>query len=153
CDIDADFGLEARPASGERFVTEAAHLVLGIAEPARRGDVRGMAVAAHLSLARLALRRRGTQEVERAVAVERVAEIAPVDESDDLLGREIDDQLPHRLADALRPQVPQRIDDRGGGEMDHALVGAEPAQLRLVGEPAMKAGEIVDDLVEIAPED
>src|SRR5262249_5719607 len=50
----------------------------------------------------------------------------------------------------LRPQVPQRVDQRGGGEMDHALVGTEPAQLALVGEAPMEAGEVGGDLLEVA---
>ena len=39
----------------------------------------------------------------------------------------------------LRPQVPDRVDDRGGGEMDHALLRPEPAELAVGGEAAPEA--------------
>ena len=48
---------------------------------------------------------------------------------DELLGRHVGQQLPERLAFRLRPQVPDRVDDGGRRQVDHAFLRADPAQL------------------------
>ena len=72
---------------------------------------------------------------------------------DDLLGRQVGEELPHRLAFALRPQVPHGVDQRAGGHVQDALLGAEPAELFVDGEVAVEAAQVVDDLVEAAADD
>ena len=73
---------------------------------------------------------------------ERVGDVAEVDATHELLGAHVHEQLPQRLALRLGPQVPDRVDQRRGGHVDHALLGAEPAQLRVAGElaPERRAG-------------
>src|SRR5439155_2572916 len=84
-DVAADLDLDVRPASGDGLAAEPADLLVGVAEPAGRGGVRGEAVAEHLGLA-LALRRRAAaQERERVVGRERVGDVAEVDAGDELL--------------------------------------------------------------------
>ena len=53
--VGADLDLEVPPAGGDAFAAQAADLVVGVAEPARRRRVGGIAVGAHLGLARGAL--------------------------------------------------------------------------------------------------
>ena len=53
---------------------------------------------------------------------------------DELLRRHVGQQLPERLALGLRPQIPDRVDDGGGGQVDDALLRADPAQLAVAGD-------------------
>jgi hypothetical protein len=49
--------------------------------------------------------------------------------ADDLLGGISASRSPERLAFGLGVEVPDRVDERAGGEVDDALLGAEPAEL------------------------
>jgi hypothetical protein len=49
---------------------------------------------------------------------------------------------PERLALDLRPQVPDGIHDRGGSEVDDALLRSEPAQLTVAHDPAPEAAHV-----------
>ena len=64
----------------------------------------------------------------------------------------IGEQLPQRLALALRPEIPDGVDDRGRGEMDHALLGPQPAQLRVRRRGYARTAHVADDLSERAPD-
>lgn len=94
----------------------------------------------------LTLRLRIAQDGQRFVAGERVAEIAQVDGVDQLLGREFGNEAPQRLVRGARSQVPRSVDHRADGHVHDALFRAEPAQLRIVGEPTRERAQIGDDV-------
>ena len=73
---------------------------------------------------------------------ERIGEVAEIDTRDDLLGRHVGDEFPDRLAIDLGPQVPHRIDDGGGREVNRAFLGPDPAQLRFTGEAAPEPAHV-----------
>ena len=63
--------------------------------------------------------------------------------------RHVGEQLPDRLAFALRVKVPDGVDDGGERQMDDAFLRPEPAQLRVARErrartPAKSDGDVVD---------
>ena len=57
-----------------------------------------------------------------------------VDERDDLLRGHVDEQLPDRLLLLLGPEVPERVDDGRGGQVDDALLGSDPPQLAVAAQ-------------------
>ncbi len=73
--------------------------------------------------------------------------------ADELLGRQVDEELPERLALELRPEVPDRVDNGCGREMDHALLRAEPAELAVRHEAAPEAAHVGPDPVEALAHD
>ena len=130
-DVGADLHLEVREARRARLAHERLDLVVGVAEPARRRRVRRVARRDDRALALGgAVGACVPQQVERLLGREGVRDVAEVDARDELLGGHVGEQLPERLALALRPQVPDRVDDRGRREVDDALLRAEPAELR-----------------------
>ncbi|MCY1428454.1 hypothetical protein D9M71_443370 [compost metagenome] len=68
---------------------------------------------------------------------EHVGDVAEVQAAHQLLWRHVGQQFPHGLALVLGPQVPHRVDDGGGGQVDHALFRAQPAQLAVADGKAM----------------
>ena len=70
-----------------------------------------------------------SQDRQRLFRRERIAQIAEIDEADELLRRHLGDQAPDRLAFELGPEIPERIDHRGRRQMDDALLRPDPAQL------------------------
>ena len=82
------------------------------------------------------------QDFEGLVGGEDVGEVAEVDEVDELLRRHFGEELPDGSARLLGGQVPGGVDDRAGRHVHHALLGAEPAQLRVMGELAVQRAEI-----------
>ena len=152
-DVEAHLGLEAAPAVGERLAAEVAHLLLAVAEPPGRREVRGVPVAFEVGDAIGTCRREGAQQVERLVGVDRVGEVAEVDARDELLRREVAHEAPQRFALDARPQVPYRVHERGGREVDHPLFRPEPPELAVAGEPPPEPGAVRDQLLEVAPHD
>ena len=55
-------------------------------------------------------------------------------------------QLPQRLALGPGPQVPDRVDERRRRQVDDALLGPDPAQVRVAGELAPEAARIAGDV-------
>ena len=84
---------------------------------------------------------------------ERVRDVAKVDAADELLGPHVRKQLPERLALAAGVKVPDRVDDSGRGQVDHALLGAEPAKLRVPGHVAPEAAGIGREALERLADD
>src|SRR5206468_8956843 len=82
-----------------------------------------------------------------------IGEIAEVDAGDDLLRRQVCDELPRRLTFELRPEVPNRIHDRRRREMDDALLRSDPAELAFAAELAPAAGEVRRDRLERPAQD
>src|SRR5262249_9769212 len=114
-EIAADLYLQGCEAGVDRLARPLRQRFLRISEPARRGRVRGKAIGEKQLLA-LGLRRRvAAEERERLVRGERVVDVAKVDAGNDLLGRQVGEQLPERLALELRVEVPDGIDDRRRG--------------------------------------
>jgi hypothetical protein len=74
-----------------------------------------------------------------------VVDVPEVDTGDELLGRHIREQLPQRLALELGVEIPHRVDQRRRGEVDNALLGAEPPQLAVGNEVAPEAGHVGGD--------
>ena len=126
-----------------------ADLLLGVAEPAGRGRVGGEAVALHLRAALVLAGGALLEQLARRAGVDRVGEVLERDGLDELLGCEVGDEPPQRLALGARPHVPHRVDDRGGGEVDDALLRAEPAQLRVARDAAEDLAGVGADLVEV----
>src|SRR5205807_9320155 len=101
-------------------------LRVGAPERTGRGGGGGEAFSAPLAPARALGRRMATKDLERLVWRQRVGDVAELHAAHDLLGPHIDEQLPNRLARDLAPKVPHTIDNRRGGEVDHAFFRADP---------------------------
>src|SRR5207244_12312469 len=104
----------------------------------------------------LALGTRGdlpAQQLERIVPRERVVDVAEVDARDELLRCHVGEELPERLALELRVEVPDGVDERRRGEVDDALLGAEPAELRVRDQPAPEAAEVRDEVLDRRADD
>ena len=149
-EVAAHLHLEVGEALRHRLAAQAAHLLVGIAEPAGRGRVGGEAVPPHLRLARGARRRVPLEDRERLVGRERVRDPHEGHAVDRLLRGEVGEELPDRLALAPRPQVPDRVHHRAERHVDDALLRADPAQLRVLGEAVVEAAEVGGDLLELA---
>ena len=146
----ADLELDQLEAVVDGLAAEARELLVVVAEPARRGGVRRIARGEQLLAPGGAPGLRGAQDLERLVARERVGQVAEVDEVDELLGAHRRQQLPQRQAGALGLQVPQRVDHRADGHVHDALLGAEPAQLRVVDELPPHGAHVGQQLVGVA---
>jgi hypothetical protein len=147
--VAADFELEVGPAFGEGFVAEAADLVFGVAEPAYGGGVGGIAGLLELGKAGgFAGVARGGEDVEGFLRVEGVVDVAEVYGGEELLWLHVGEELPDRLIFGLGIEVPDGVDEGSGGEVDDAFFGAEPAELRVVGELAAEGAEVVGDRAE-----
>ena len=86
--------------------------------------------------------------VERLGRRQRVVDVAEVDAGDELLRRQVGEELPERLSLELRVQVPDGVDDRGRREVDDALLRPEPAQLAVGDEPPPEPSEVADELLD-----
>ena len=120
-------------------------LVVVVAEPADRGRVGRVAVARAAPPSRAAPRRDRAPRAASSAALgrERVGEVAEVDERDELLRASCRASSCHtRLAGALRDEVPDRVDDGRGREVDDALLGPDPAQLAVADQRPPERAEV-----------
>ena len=134
----ADLELDLREALGDRLGQSRTQLGVVVPEPAGRRRVRRDNPArsrACLPLAR-GPARPAAQDLQRLVAGEGVRQVAEVDEVDDLLRRHLGQQLPQRYAGALGVEVPHGVDDSTDRHVHDALLRPQPAQLRVVHQPA-----------------
>jgi hypothetical protein len=83
-----------------------------------------------------------------SIASSGIGHVAEVDARDDLARRHVGEQLPQRLALDLGVKVPDGIDDGGHRQVNHALFGAEPAQLRVAGESSPEPAEICREILD-----
>ena len=60
--------------------------------------------------------------------------------------------LPQREPGALGAQVPQRVDDRADRHVHDALLGAEPAQLRVVHESSRRGAHVREERLDVLAE-
>ena len=151
--VAADLHLHVSEARRDGLPNERLDLAVVVAEPAGRRRVRGVAGRDDLGLPGRAAASRVAQELERLLRCERVRDVAEVDAAHDLLRREIDEQLPQRLSLDLGPQIPDCVDDRGRGQVDRALLGADPPQLAVGDEATPEPAHVTDDPVQGAPDD
>src|SRR5262249_18508545 len=127
--VTSHLDLEVRPPLLDAFAAKATDLVLGGAEPACGRPGGRIARATHLSVAvssRCSVR---GEDIECIFRRERGRDVAEVDAPDERFGAHVGEQLPQRLAFGLGPQVPHGVYDGGGGEVEHALLRANPAKL------------------------
>src|SRR5581483_5178772 len=143
-DVGPHFELQVGEALGESLTGALRQGVLRVPDPACRRRVSGKADGEEDRLA-LGLRRLvPAEDLERLVTRERVLDVAEVDAGHQLLRRQVDEELPQRLALELRVQIPHRIDDGRGGEVDDALLRPEPAKLGVGDEPAPQSSAVCD---------
>ena len=129
-------------------------VVVGVAHPADRRRVGRIARAQQLRLAiALSCAAWRSRSLDRFVRRQRVGDVAEVDARHDLPRRHVGQQLPHRLALDLGVEIPDRVDDRRQREVDDALLGPEPSQLRIGREPPPEPGEVGRDVVEPLADD
>ena len=151
--IGADLHLEMRPSICERFATQTTDFVVGVPHPPDRSRVSRIPDPQQLSFA-IGLRRRvSLQNRARLVGSERVGDVAEIDGGYQLRRRHVGEQLPQRLAFGFRVQIPDGIHDGSQRQMDDALLGAEPSQLRIAREQAPEPRKIGRDVGELPPDD
>ena len=134
------------------FADECPDLDVVVAEPAGGRRVGGVARGDDRLLASCGFAPRVAEQIECFPGSQRVGDVAEVDACDKILRREIDEQLPQRLALDLGPEVPDRVDDRSGAEVDDTLLRTEPAQLAVRDEAPPEATHVGDDRLETPPD-
>ena len=103
-EVAADLHLQRVPAVGDGLPALGADLVVVVAEPPGRGDVRRVARRREAAPpARPCVGASRGEEAEGVGLGERVGDVAEVDRRHDLLGREVDEVLPQRQS---RPDGP-----------------------------------------------
>ena len=152
-EVGADLHLHVREARISRFEHERFDLVIPVAEPARRRRVRRVARGDDFALPLDGPRTRGAQDADGLLRRQGIRDVPEVDAAHELLRRHVGEELPQGLVLALRPQVPDCIHDRARGEVDDALLGPQPAQLRIRGEASPEPAHVPADLLEGAADD
>ena len=84
------------------------------------------------------------------VAGESIGDVVEVDDAGDAFGLHLGEQLPERFVFNAGVEIPYRVDESGGCEVDDTLFGAKPAELRVAGELAAESAEVVRDGTERA---
>ena len=147
--IGADRQFAVAESAGDGPAGESHDPVVGVPEPAGRGGVGGQ-TEGEVPPFPLAPSGSGLlQDLEGFAGGERVGEMTPVDEVDEGLGFEVDEDLPHRFADDTCVQVPEGVHEGGGGQVDDALLGSEPAELGIAGEGAGERAEAFGQIVDV----
>ena len=131
-EVGSDLQLDLPEAVRDGLAGEPLQLLVAVAQPARPGGVCGEAGLEQVLLACIRTLLPAAQDVERLIAGERIAEVAQVDQVDELFRREGCEVLPERQPRPLGAQVPERVDDGSDRHVDDALLGSEPAQLGVV---------------------
>ncbi|MCY1226868.1 hypothetical protein D9M72_391180 [compost metagenome] len=137
----------------DRLLRESAQLFVGVAEPAGRGGVAGVALGFQRGDALGLADSRIAQQHQRFFGRDAVGDVAKVDAAHQLFRAHVRHQLPHRLAFGLGPQVPHRIDHRTGRQVNRALVGADPAQLAVGGDVPPEAAHVFGHPLQVEPDD
>ncbi len=152
-DVRADLQLQVREAGRDGLPRAVRQRFLRVADPAGRRRVRGEAFREQNRLA-LGLRRLiAAQDCECLCGGECVLDVAEVDACDDLLRRQVDEELPEGLLFQLRVEIPDGVDDRRSREVDDALLRAEPAQLRVGDQAPPQSSEVCHELLDVRSDD
>jgi hypothetical protein len=125
--VAADLELEVRPSLGDGRAAPCADRLLVIADPAGAGHVGRVAVSQELGLPLAAARKPLFEHREGGLRRQRVGDVAKVDGAYDLGRGEVGQVLPEWLSRPSGQEVPHGVHDRGGCQMDHPLLRAEPA--------------------------
>lgn len=152
-DVGAHLELDLGEPVGDRLAGQLDELLVGVADPAGRGGVGGVAVALQLSDPGVLPRLRRAQDGECLVRGERVVQVAEVDQADDLLGRHVGEQPPHRLARHLGGEVPGGVDHRADGHVHDALLRTEPAELAVADQGGAQLAEVGADVSHLPADD
>ena len=128
----AHLGLEVRPPLLDPRATLVSQLLLGVAQPARAGGVRRVALVHELGQPLLLPLLHAGEHLQRLLRGQRVSDPAEVDERHHLSRAHVIQQTPHRLPHHLTPQVPHGVHHRAHGHVHHTLLRTQPAQLTVV---------------------
>lgn len=93
-----------------------------------------------LLFARLAL----GQDFQRLGRGDSISDVTEIDQVDDLLWAHVSDNPPDRLSERFCPKIPDSVDNSTKSEVDDTLLGADPAQLRVVDEMAPCLAPVLD---------
>ncbi len=144
-EVGADLQFDLRESGVEGLAAQTGEFSVGVAEPAGAGRVGGVSVGQEVLFAYGPAGFGAAQEGEGLVAGEGVGEVAVVDEVGDPLGGHPGQQLPERQSGPLGPEVPQGVEDRADGHVHDALLGAQPAQLGVVGQDPPCLAHVVEE--------
>ena len=145
--------LHKTEARGHRVGTQRHEPLVVVTKPACRRRVRGVPVQLEASDTSVRSGRPAPEKLERLVTVQRVAQVAKVDERNDLFGGQVGEDPPERRSLALRAQIPHRIYHRADGHVHDALLRAKPAQRAVPDQPPGEVAEIGERLVDVEPDD
>ncbi len=151
--IAADFDLEVVPPVGDTFAAQLTNLFVVVTEPTRGRDVRRITACRHFGFAVGSSLLVAAENAERVFGREDVGDVTEVDATDDVFGGHVRDQLPERFPDGLRPKVPDPVHDGGRREVNHALFGADPSELRIAGDVAPERAHVRGDVGKSLTED
>jgi hypothetical protein len=152
-EVRAHLELDLAEARCDGLPREARELLVAVAEPAGARRIRRVAARQQRRLPLAAARRAAAQQLERLLRRQCVADVSPVHDADELLGGHVHEELPDRLARPLRGEVPGRVDHRAGRHVHDALLGAEPAQLRVAGQLSVEAAEVQTEVGDVTADD
>jgi hypothetical protein len=145
--VGADLQLDLGEAVRDGLAGQPHQLLVGVAEPAGGGGVGGVAVALQDLDPLLAADPAGLEDGQRLLPGERVLQVAEVDEFDDLLGRHVGEQPPHRLPGDLGGEVPGRVHHGPDRHVDDALLRPEPPKLTVHHQVGAERAQVADHLV------
>ena len=152
-EVGTDLELDLREPVGHGLAAQPFELLVGVAEPAGCRRVRGVPDLEEPGRALHPARFGGTQDRERLGGRDRVAEVPEVDEGHQLLGAEPGQVLPEREAGTLGAKVPQGVDHRPDRHVHDALLGPEPAQLRVVHESSRRGAHVGEERLDVLPDE
>ncbi len=152
-DIESDFELYGAKAFFDRPPRQPCELLVGVSEPTRRRRVRRITERIQR---RNALRLAGcgrSQNRQRLGGREGVGNVAKVDQIDDLLGTHVGNQPPDGFPAVARGHIPGCVHDGADGHVHDALLGAQPAQLRVIRQASRKGAEVSYYLRDVSADD
>ena len=147
--VGADLELDHLEAVVDGLPAQPGQLGVVVAQPARSGGVRGVSDLEQLGGALGPPALGGAQDRQRLVLGERVAQVAEVDQVDQLLGAELAEQLPDGLAGPAGRQIPDGVDDGAGRHVHRPLLRPQPAQLAVADQPTGEGPQVGDRLVHV----
>ncbi len=149
--IATDLDLEHIPTLGKTLLAEFSQFFVVVSQPASRCRVGGIAIAFELCNPRRLRQFDPSQQLDGLFRCKYVGQIPKIDATHKLFGRQVGHQKPQWLLFHLGPQVPDRVNDRSGGQVDDALVGAYPSQLTVPGDLSPESRHIVGTGFQRAP--